>query len=124
LFIFSKAFESFIKTSQATYLMQQPGIEPSLLLVFNSKDYSISSLAVKILSKEWPLPLKTLKRKLLKEHGKSVSYQATHKAMGKLLDLGVLVKTELHYELNTEWLKQLEKFSRETRRDYETKSLF
>ncbi len=92
------------------------------LLQTNYKNKTIAELAVQILSEEWPLPLKTIKRKINKEHGKKASNQATFKALKKLVEKNILLKDDLHYELNVEWLKQLNGFSLQTTQKYLTKN--
>lgn len=98
-------------------------METTILLPSRHDKKTIAELSIFILSHEWPLPLKTIQRKLQKEHGKQASFQATHKALNNLIMKQILVKQNLQYELNSEWLKQLEKFSAETRIAYETKKL-
>lgn len=94
-------------------------MEQTILLMPNrTNNRTIAELTITILSQEWPLSLKTIQRKITKEYGKKASFQATHKALKKLLEKNVLTKQDLHYEINTEWLKQLNNFSLETMQAY------
>jgi len=82
------------------------------------KDKTVGEIAVLILRREWPLPLKSLQWKVGKEHGKEVSFQATHKAFNKLVEQSILVKEGKLYRLNVEWLEQLIDFGIKTRQAY------
>jgi len=83
-----------------------------------AKDKTVAELAIFILSHEWPLPLKSLHWKIRKEQGREVSFQATHKALSRLVEQNIIVKRKLAYQLNTEWLEQLAKFSYQTKQQY------
>ncbi|MBN2066919.1 MAG: hypothetical protein JW744_00445 [Candidatus Diapherotrites archaeon] len=86
--------------------------------VRTAKDKTIAETAVHVLSREWPLPLKSLHWKLRNEHGKEVSFQATHKALNKLVSQNILLKEERNYKLNIEWLEQLIRFGAQTKQAY------
>lgn len=83
-----------------------------------TEDSSITELAILILSQEWPLPMRTIHWKMGREYGKLVSFQATHKALKKLVQKQILTKQDLHYELNTQWLKQQTNFNLKTMQAY------
>jgi hypothetical protein len=86
--------------------------------VRSGNDRTVAELAVLILSREWPLPLKSLHWRVAKEHGKEVTFQATHKALNRLVDQNILVKDERNYKLNIEWLEQLARFGAQTKQAY------
>ena len=83
-----------------------------------AKDKTVAEIAVHVLSREWPLPLKSLQWKVNREHGKGVTFQATHKALKKLVKEGILVKKNKYYELNQKWLDQIVEFGTQTRQAY------
>ncbi len=66
---------------------------------------------IQVLSKEHPLSLMKLHRKLGKEFKTSVSFQATRKAANLLLDAGVLSKNQSkEYEISKKWIFDSKKF--------------
>lgn len=93
----------------------------NLLTTENSKNKTISELAVIILSKEWPLKLKDIHSKVLAVR-KHVSLQATQKSLSKLVKEKVILKQQKKYQLNTQWLKQQTDFSLKTMQAYLTKN--
>lgn len=70
---------------------------------------SSKDLVVQILSREWPLTAKQIYNKLVRESGKSVSYQAVHKIVLQLVSDGVLLKEGKGYCLSELWIKDLKK---------------
>lgn len=89
-----------------------------LILTEIGASISVKEIIIQILSEEWPLPLKSLHWKIAREHGKSISFQATHKALNKLVEQNILVKNEKRYRLNLAWLEQLSSFGTETKQAY------
>jgi len=83
-----------------------------------AKDKTVAEIAVYVLSREWPLSLKSLQWKVNREHRKGVTFQATHKALNKLVKEGILVKKNKYYELNPKWLDQIVEFGTQTRQAY------
>jgi hypothetical protein len=59
------------------------------------------------------MPLLTGKRlyNRVKANGLSVSYQAVHKVVNQLVELGVVNKIKKHYQLNPLWIARLKKFA-------------
>ena len=79
---------------------------------------TVGECIISILGREWPLPLNVLHYKITKEHGKNISFQATHKALHRLVDQNTLVRNGRQYQLNIEWLKQIETTVQQTKRAY------
>ena len=86
-----------------------------------AKEITVAEITVQILSKEWPLSLKSLQWKVNKEHGKAATFQATHKALNKLVMQGILEKKNRQYQLSQKWLNQVIEFGTHTRQAYAQK---
>lgn len=72
----------------------------------NTKDTIIS-----ILTTEWPLTLRGIYFKIKKKYGYSSSYQAVYKAVKELVDAEVLLAKDKKYEININWIKELQSFT-------------
>lgn len=72
----------------------------------SSKDAVIS-----ILTLEWPLSLRSIFYKIKKQYGYSSSYQAVYKAVKELKISKVLREKDKRYEINIEWIKNLQSFT-------------
>lgn len=98
-------------------------MEQTLLLIPSRIDEKgIAEILVMMLSKEWPLPLKTIHKKLMREYGRKASFQSTFRALNRLVQKQILVKQDLHYELNQEWLEQMLNFAVCAKFNYESKN--
>lgn len=75
-----------------------------------SSSPALRDLVVSLVSKHEGLSAKGISLAVRKEHGVSVSYQAVHKLVRKLVDDGVLVETDKTYGLNSTWLSNLDSF--------------
>lgn len=71
---------------------------------------TVAERVIRILRKQSPLNLMEIHKMVARENSRKVSYQATHKALKKLVENKVLKKNGLKYELSIVWLKQLERF--------------
>ncbi len=82
----------------------------NLPLAFGSKDAKF--LAIRILSREFPLPAKQVYQKIVREEPLAkLTYQAVHKALRHLLELNVLSKDSSgRYSLSSEWIGQYKDF--------------
>lgn len=72
------------------------------------------------LSKEWPLTARKLYNKVRK-YGFSVTYQAVHKVLKKMLEDGMLLKENKEYSINPEWLEKVKTFAGDVKDIYEGK---
>ncbi len=88
-------------------------------LLFQNEPHDAKAQVVKILSKSWPLTAKQLHSKIAAEIGvKPLTYQAVHKALGELLDEGVVSKAPDGYSLSFDWIDGLSRFSDELKSSY------
>jgi len=74
-----------------------------------------------LLSQEWPLGVKEIHSKLERQ-GITVSYQAVHKAVGELVDQGILGKRGSEFQLNEDWIQSNKQFFEKLGKDYENKA--
>jgi len=65
---------------------------------------------INILTRKYPLKTKAIYNSIKKDYANPVTYQAIHKLLKELVDEGVLVKEELSYKINQEWLKKVSEF--------------
>lgn len=65
-----------------------------------TKDKSTKDIIVEILSSAWTLSLNKLYYKIKNKYGISVTYQAIHKAVNELVDVGALKKENREYRLS------------------------
>jgi hypothetical protein len=72
----------------------------------NSKDAIIN-----ILTLEWPLTLKQIYNKIKKQYNYSSTYQSVYKAVKELTELKVLKNKEKIYEININWIKEVQSFT-------------
>ncbi|NUN11167.1 hypothetical protein HUU53_00800 [Candidatus Micrarchaeota archaeon] len=94
--------------------------KPSL---FGTKESDCKQLVVTVLSAEWPLSTKQVYNKIKNDLNYNISYQGVHKVVKQLVDLSIISTTKNNkYELNLNWLKEIERFGRITKNAYsETK---
>jgi len=74
------------------------------------KPKSTKDRIINILARRYPLKTKAIYASIKKEYASPVTYQAIHKLLRELVDDGVLVKEELSYRINPEWLKKTSDF--------------
>jgi len=77
----------------------------------NSHPKNTKDAVISILTTEWPLTLREIFFKIKKKYGYSSSYQAVYKAVTELLEDRVLIKKEMKYEIEVEWIKKLQSFT-------------
>lgn len=70
------------------------------------------------LSKEYPLSIIALYKRITVNFGTRVSYQAVHKKVNKLLERGIIVQEDKFFKLNIFWVKNWKKFFQLTYNDY------
>ena len=81
---------------------------------------SVKDAIVSILSSEWPLTQKQLFNKI-KANGRSVTYQAVHKAITEMMSAGVVSKEGTSYSINQDYIKQVKDFGTKLESIYEKK---
>lgn len=79
-----------------------------------AKDLIISILAMK-----YPLSSKKIYNEIKRRYGYSVTYQAVHKSILQLLEQGVLVKEEMEYSINMQWIDEINNFVEKMKLNYE-----
>ena len=83
-----------------------------------AKHKTLADIAIVILGRDWPLSLKSIHQRITKEHGKTVSIQATHKSLARLVKQNVLLKQQKRYRLSPKWLEQVNNFSMQAKEAY------
>lgn len=87
---------------------------PQLESQKKAKDLTISILAMK-----HPLSSKKIYNEIKRRYGYSVTYQAVHKTISQLLEQGVLVKEDMEYSINMQWIDEISKFVEKMKESYE-----
>jgi len=62
---------------------------------------------MEIIKQEKQINAKKIFNRLGKHYNSPITYQATHKILKKMLEEGLLVKEELEYKINPEWVEEL-----------------
>jgi len=65
---------------------------------------SSADAIVSILSSEWPLSIKSIYSKMVRQKGFDVTYQAVHKIVRGLITKGIIRKVDDKYELDLNWV--------------------
>lgn len=82
----------------------------SILDMGNTKKRNVRETVISILSKQYPLTIKKIYSLVKKEYKLDVTYQAVFKLVKEMLNDNILQngETEMEYQLNIGWIKQLE----------------
>lgn len=80
----------------------------SLLEMGNTKKRNVREAIISLLSRKFPLTAKKIYFEIKKEYHLEVTYQAVFKMIKEMLEDGLLEKSEMEYQLNMVWIKQLE----------------
>lgn len=72
---------------------------------FSSSPVSVEDFVFSVLQSRFPLGIKQLSLFVVKESGRSVSYQAVHKVVTQLSKSGVLEKTGNKYQISSVWIR-------------------
>ena len=83
-----------------------------------TKNKSTKDSIISVLSEDWPLSAREVYLKMRRDYGHKQSYQSVYSAIRRLLLDDVLELRGRKYLLNQEWIKNLEKFSELTRKNY------
>jgi hypothetical protein len=75
-----------------------------------SQKGSTKDTIIAILSREWPLSAKEIYMRLKRERTSALTYQAAHKTIKQLLEQKVIEKEGKGYQLDKEWIKNLQDF--------------
>lgn len=84
----------------------------------NIKKNSTKDLIIKILSYEWPLPIKKLKSLLKKEYSLSLSYQSIYQNLNELIEKEIVEKKDNEFLLNMDWIEQIQEFGKAVEQTY------
>jgi len=77
----------------------------------DSKPSSTKDAVISILVSDWPLTMRVIYNKIRKKFGYANSYQAVYKSVKELLEKNVLLEKDKRYEINTEWIKDVQTFT-------------
>jgi len=95
------------------------GLSAKAPYLFGTSERDCKELVVTVLSAEWPLSAKKVYHKIKNEFGYDITYQGVYKVLQHLLQRGVVSSPEPKaYELNLQWLREVEQFARITRNNY------
>ena len=75
-----------------------------------TKGNTTKEMIINELSRSWPLSLKKIYYEC-KKSGKSITYQAVHKALKELIKDGVVKKQQKDYSLNVEWITDVKNYT-------------
>ncbi|MFH0715017.1 MAG: hypothetical protein V1847_05110 [Candidatus Diapherotrites archaeon] len=91
-----------------------------LVLPELSAKHSVKDAVIAELVQEWPLSTQKLFLRVQRDHGLNVSYQAVHKALKELVELGVVSHQADGYCLDKKWIEHLNSFSAQLTEAYST----
>lgn len=94
----------------------------NLMLPQLNKDASVKDCILSILSYDWPLSQKKIYNTIKKKYGKNVTYQAVYKSIRELLSMQVVIKAKDGYQINTEWLNSLHRYTEVVQSNYFVKN--
>ena len=82
----------------------------SILDMGKTKKRNVRESIISILSRDYPLSIRKIYNSVKKEYKLDVTYQAVFKLVKEMLGDNILQKadSEMEYQLNIEWIKQLE----------------
>src|SRR3989338_223966 len=81
-------------------------------------------LIISILSMKHPLSSKRIYNEIKRRYGYSATYQAIHKSILQLLEQGVLVKEDMEYSINMQWIDEISNFVDRMKENYETQKKY
>tara|TARA_Y100000031_G_scaffold155014_1_gene204428 strand:+ start:536 stop:2098 length:1563 start_codon:yes stop_codon:yes gene_type:complete len=84
--------------------------EGSIYIPSEQGNQNLKELIIDLLSKDYPLSIQKIHNLLKKNFALSISYQAVHKTVKKLVERGVLEGKAREYKINTEWLELLQQY--------------
>lgn len=90
----------------------------NLMLPQLNKEVSVKDCIISILSYNWPLTQKKLYNLIKKKYGKNITYQAVYKAIRDLLNIHVILKVKEGYQINTDWLNALHRYTEVVQSNY------
>jgi hypothetical protein len=77
----------------------------------NGNPKTTKDFVITVLSREWPLSLKSIYYKIKKGYGFSASYQSVYKAVKELVESEVLIEKQKKYVIDLDWIKSLQSFT-------------
>ncbi len=83
---------------------------------------STKELIIEILAEHWPLTARAILFKVRKYSGKSLTYQAVHKTITKMMEEGIVVKDDKKYLLDSSWVMSSKQFFNFVEKSYKDKS--
>lgn len=83
------------------------------------KQKKVKDLIISVLAMKHPLSSKKIYNEIKKRFGYSVTYQAVHKSILQLMEQGVLVKEDMDYSINMQWIDEIGNFVERMKRSYE-----
>lgn len=88
------------------------------LPILKDKDKTTHDTIVTILSQEFPLSLKQIYYIAQTQYNNMTTYQAFHKSAKQLVENNIIIKINNKYELNIDWIKDIEDFAHKIRNTY------
>ena len=82
------------------------------------KNFSLRDVIIQELSHKWPQTIKAIYLLTKRNHGLNVTYQAVHKMLNKLIEEGIVSKKNKEFFINIRWIEELEKFAKDTKKQY------
>jgi hypothetical protein len=85
---------------------------------FDTDGKSTKDLVIMLLLRQHPLSAKQVWYKVNRLFGRNISYQGVYKTVSILLENGVLNKSEIGYEINTQWINRVRRFTQTFEKTY------
>ncbi|MBI2659859.1 hypothetical protein HYX07_01730 [Candidatus Woesearchaeota archaeon] len=83
------------------------------------KEKKAKDLIISVLAMNYPLSSKKIYNEIKRRFGYSVTYQAVHKSILQLQAQGVLVKEDMEYSINMQWIDEISDFVEKMKQNYE-----
>ena len=77
----------------------------------DKKPKNTKDAVINLLTFEWPLNLRNIFFKIKKQYAYSSTYQSVYKAVKELVEKKVLIEKNKQYEINVEWIKNVQSFT-------------
>lgn len=96
----------------------------NITLLQLEKEKKTKDLIISILAMIYPLSSKKIYNEIKRRFGYSVTYQAVHKSILQLLEQGVIVKENMEYSINMQWIDEISNFVEKMKENYETQKKY
>ncbi|MCK4550497.1 MAG: hypothetical protein KAT91_00940 [Candidatus Aenigmarchaeota archaeon] len=91
------------------------------LLAGTQENMSTKDTIIYLLSIHWPLTARKIHNKMRKIYKTHITYQSVHKTLKSLEETGVLEKNNKEYQINIDWIRNIQQFATKLENTYVNK---